>query len=413
MADYTDLGAGIRVATQLPTVAKAYFLTEASMIDLGIDNNLAYSYEEGVLVYCAAEDSYFRWREVKDDAVGVIANNFVYPSNHYVGGINYSNRVFNFFPAVFIPAATPYLALRIKDKGEGNENEYKLQVGDIVQGRKTKFTYWDSAIYIGNDPADRDNCYTPLVETIIDFENPDFPDPDDNQGPPGKSAYEIALENGFVGTEEEWLESLNGQDGADGVDGISAYQVAVNNGFVGTESQWLISLKGTNGTNGADGDSAYQIALDNGFVGTEADWLLSLKGTNGAKGNTGATGPAGPTGPTGPAGQDYTSNLQKTITHPADFPGDIYTVSNADNNYSIFIENGANPVSIVFPAGLMAKIQVGFIQKGTGLVTAVESGTTLEFLTGLGLKMDGIEANAYAEQYGSSNVIQWMGNIKA
>lgn len=27
---------------------------------------------------------------------------------------------------------------------------------------------------------------------------------------PGKSAYEIAVDNGFEGTEEEWLESLNG-----------------------------------------------------------------------------------------------------------------------------------------------------------------------------------------------------------
>ena len=32
-------------------------------------------------------------------------------------------------------------------------------------------------------------------------------------GEPGKdgaSAYEIAVKNGFIGTEEEWLESLNG-----------------------------------------------------------------------------------------------------------------------------------------------------------------------------------------------------------
>lgn len=28
----------------------------------------------------------------------------------------------------------------------------------------------------------------------------------------GKSAYEIAVENGFIGTEEEWLESLHGND---------------------------------------------------------------------------------------------------------------------------------------------------------------------------------------------------------
>lgn len=41
------------------------------------------------------------------------------------------------------------------------------------------------------------------------------------QGPPGKSAYEIAVENGFEGTEQEWLESLKGKDGADGKDGVS------------------------------------------------------------------------------------------------------------------------------------------------------------------------------------------------
>ena len=33
------------------------------------------------------------------------------------------------------------------------------------------------------------------------------------KGEDGKSAYEIAVEHGFVGTEEEWLESLRGADG--------------------------------------------------------------------------------------------------------------------------------------------------------------------------------------------------------
>jgi hypothetical protein len=32
----------------------------------------------------------------------------------------------------------------------------------------------------------------------------------------GKSAYAIAVDNGFTGTETEWLESLVGADGADG-----------------------------------------------------------------------------------------------------------------------------------------------------------------------------------------------------
>jgi hypothetical protein len=34
------------------------------------------------------------------------------------------------------------------------------------------------------------------------------------QGSRGKSAYEIAIDHGFEGTEEEWLESLRGERGA-------------------------------------------------------------------------------------------------------------------------------------------------------------------------------------------------------
>lgn len=38
-------------------------------------------------------------------------------------------------------------------------------------------------------------------------------------GPPGASAYEIAVENGFEGTEEEWLASLQGEEGPQGPQG--------------------------------------------------------------------------------------------------------------------------------------------------------------------------------------------------
>lgn len=44
---------------------------------------------------------------------------------------------------------------------------------------------------------------------------------------------------------------LNGTDGADGTDGVSAYQVAVDNGFVGTEEEWLDSLIGPTGPAGS------------------------------------------------------------------------------------------------------------------------------------------------------------------
>ena len=37
----------------------------------------------------------------------------------------------------------------------------------------------------------------------------------------GKSAYELAVQHGFKGTEEQWLESLQGNDGVSGKDGIN------------------------------------------------------------------------------------------------------------------------------------------------------------------------------------------------
>lgn len=41
----------------------------------------------------------------------------------------------------------------------------------------------------------------------------------DEPGKDGASAYEIAVEHGFEGTEEEWLESLKGEPGKDGITG--------------------------------------------------------------------------------------------------------------------------------------------------------------------------------------------------
>lgn len=47
----------------------------------------------------------------------------------------------------------------------------------------------------------------------------------------------------------------NGTSGEPGADGKSAYEVAVKNGFVGTEAEWLASLQGTSGADGMDGSN--------------------------------------------------------------------------------------------------------------------------------------------------------------
>lgn len=53
---------------------------------------------------------------------------------------------------------------------------------------------------------------------------------------------------------------------------ISAYSIAVQNGFEGTEQEWLASLKGP------EGKSAYESAVDAGFEGTIEQWLEQLGG---------------------------------------------------------------------------------------------------------------------------------------
>lgn len=98
-----------------------------------------------------------------------------------------------------------------------------------------------------------------------------------NAGAAGQSAYALAVALGFVGTEQDWILSLkgvkgdtgntgptgpagaagtkgtngsngtNGTNGTNGVNGSSAYQIAVANGFIGTEAEWLASLIGDSG----------------------------------------------------------------------------------------------------------------------------------------------------------------------
>ena len=113
----------------------------------------------------------------------------------------------------------------------------------------------------------------------------------------------------------------NGANGEKGTDGKSAYQIAVEQGYQGSESDWLSSLKGDKGDkgntgakgnpgqDGAEGKSAYAIAVEHGYEDSEEKWLLSLKGEKGdtgergEKGDTGLQGERGEKGETGQQGE--------------------------------------------------------------------------------------------------------------
>lgn len=53
-------------------------------------------------------------------------------------------------------------------------------------------------------------------------------------------------------------QGVSGADGADGANGLSAYEVALANGFVGTEQDWLDSLVGPQGPAGTGGTQVYE-----------------------------------------------------------------------------------------------------------------------------------------------------------
>ena len=87
---------------------------------------------------------------------------------------------------------------------------------------------------------------------------------------------------------------------ARGDDGLSAYQVAVENGYVGTENEWLVSLKGEKGDQGIQGIQGIQ-----GEKGNQG-----IQGIQGEKGDTGAQGIQGIPGIQGERGIQGEQGIQ-------------------------------------------------------------------------------------------------------
>lgn len=86
---------------------------------------------------------------------------------------------------------------------------------------------------------------------------------------------------------------------APGEDGKSAYEIAVENGFSGTETQWMESLRGEQGPAGPQGEK--------GDIGEQGQ-----QGATGPEGPQGPKGDTGPQGATGPAGADGRTPIKGT-----------------------------------------------------------------------------------------------------
>jgi hypothetical protein len=120
------------------------------------------------------------------------------------------------------------------------------------------------------------------------------------QGPQGETGPQG--QQGIQG--EQGVKGEDGFIGADGADGKSAYEVAVIDGFEGTEAQWLSSLVGPQGDQGIEGpqgpegpqgiEGAQGIQGEQGIQGPQGD-----QGIQGVAGEQGVQGEVGPTGVSG------------------------------------------------------------------------------------------------------------------
>lgn len=163
----------------------------------------------------------------------------------------------------------------------------------------------------------------------------------------------------------------------------------------------------TNGANGADGsvwrngsgapsnslgvNGDYYLNTANGDVYLKATGtytiVTNIKGANGTNGTNGTF--------------VNVQDLTKTTS---------FVLQSTDNAKTFFVENGASDITVTVPSGLPSAFFCSVVRKGTGNITFVTSGTTINNPTGL--KIDQRYDVAVIEQEGSTNVFDLFGNTK-
>lgn len=155
----------------------------------------------------------------------------------------------------------------------------------------------------------------------------------------------------------------------------TAYDIAVENGFVGTEAQWLASLEGADGASGkyavsetaplspTAGDGWFDSATGKFFIYYDSYWVEF--GT--------ASGPQGPSGSNGTNGTNGVDGGFNTAQTVADL-GSNYTLQSSDKG-KLYTNSGAVTVTV---QGLAVGEQVDFIQTNASQITFTPgSGITL------------------------------------
>lgn len=204
-----------------------------------------------------------------------------------------------------VPNAVKDAKQAVKDSKEVLQNPPKIVDGNWYIYDYVNDTYQDSGINAVGDAFTIVKTYPSIQAMQDDYNNPEV-----------KTGQFVMIDTGDVENEEDSRLYLKGDtewkfisdlSGAQGIQGLSAYQVAVQHGFEGTEAEWLISLKGEKGETGPKGEP----------------------GADGAPGIQGPKGDPGEKGEKGDPGSDASvtkQNVEAVLT------GDI-TSHNHDSRY--------------------------------------------------------------------------------
>ena len=206
-----------------------------------------------------------------------------------------------------VPNAVKDAKQAVKDSKEVLQNPPKIVDGNWYIYDYAKDTYQDSGINAVGDAFVIVKTYPSIQAMQDDYNNPEV-----------KKGQFVMIDTGDVENEEDSRLYLKGDtewkfisdlSGAQGIQGLSAYQVAVQHGFEGTEDEWLISLKGEKGETGPKGDKG-----DTGEKGATGErgpqGLQGERGLQGVQGEKGEPGIQGPVGPKGEQGEQGIQGIQ-------------------------------------------------------------------------------------------------------
>ncbi len=169
----------------------------------------------------------------------------------------------------------------------------------------------------------------------------------------------------------------------DGADGASAYEIAVENGYTGTEAEWLTSLKGQKGERGEKGEKG-----DTGEQG--------LQGIQGEKGEKGDTGAAGKDGMNGTDGRDGANGFSPTATVTETDAGAVISITDKNGTTTATVKNGTSGTPV----------DLSDYAKKADVATAIESAhthTNKDFLDGIETYLNSTYSKVTAERESADN----------